>query len=97
MQHIRPVHMVACDSAHAPAGMFGWFIGEWVIKRIYDELAARRSRSLFDQLTTNLDTRPPTRGALLTSHPDDRDVRTLAGDPFLNLNEEKGGSCSTVR
>lgn len=75
MQNVRPVRMVACEPAAVPAGIAGCFVGGWVIRRIYDQHAARRSALLFEQLTGELGDRRLTLDEVLTSYLDDRDVR----------------------
>jgi len=78
MQNVRPVQMVACESAsEVPAAIVTSFIGGWVIQRIYDEYAARRSASLFDELTTYPGARRPTLDDVLTTYLDDRDVHNV--------------------
>ena len=78
MHNVRPVRMVACESAsQVPSSIVGCFIGGWVIQRIYDELAARQSASLFDELTGESGEGRPTLGEVLTSYLDDRDLLDL--------------------
>lgn len=78
MHNVRPVRMVACESAsQVPSAIVGCFVGEWVIQRIYDEHAARRSALLFDELTGAVSERRPTLEEVLSSYLDDREVLDL--------------------
>lgn len=78
MYNVRPVRMVACESAsQVPSSIFGCFVGGWVIQRIDDELAARQSASLFAELTGEGGEGRPTLDEVLTSYLDDRDVLDL--------------------
>ena len=79
MHNVRPVEMVACESpSQVPATIAGCFVGGWVIQRIYDDHAARRSAVLFDELTGALDEPRPTLDEVLTSFLCDREVQDLA-------------------
>jgi hypothetical protein len=78
LHNVRSVQMVVCEStSQVPSAIVSCFVGEWVIQRIYDEHAARRSRSLFDELTADPAAARPTLDEVLTSYLDDRDVLNL--------------------
>lgn len=75
MHNVRPVRMVACESAsQVPSSIVGCFVRGWVIQWIHDEFAARQSAALFAELTGG--TRP-TLNDMLTSYLDDRDILDL--------------------
>ena len=78
MHNVRRVRMVACDStSQVPSSIVGCFVGGWVIQRIYDEVVARQSASLFAELTGEWGGGRPTLDDVLTSYLDDRDVLDL--------------------
>jgi len=78
LHNVRPVEMVACRStSQVPAAIVGRFTGWWVIQRIYDEQAARRSASLFAELTAVPGGYHPTLDEVLTTYLDDGEVQKL--------------------
>ncbi len=78
IHNVRPVQMVTCRGAtEVPAAIVGRFTGWWVIQRIYDEHAARRSASLFAELTAAPGEHRPTLDEVLTTYLDDREVQDL--------------------
>jgi len=78
IHNVRPVQMVACESpSQLPAAIVGRFTGWWVIQRIYDEHAARRSASLFAELTAAPGEHRPTLDDVLTTYLDDHEVQSL--------------------
>ena len=78
IHNVRPAQIVACESpSQLPAAIVGRFTGLWVIQRIYDEHAARRSASLFAELTAPPGEHQPTLDDVLTTYLDDHEVQNL--------------------
>ncbi|MGA2924825.1 MAG: hypothetical protein ABSG43_02335 [Solirubrobacteraceae bacterium] len=78
VRNVRPVQIVACVAAsQVPAAIVGRFTGWWVIQRIFDEHAARRSAAVFAELTAPPGEHQLTLDEVLTTYLDDRDVQQL--------------------
>jgi len=78
VHNVRPAEIVACESQpQLSAAIVGRFAGWWVIQRIYDEHAARRSAALFAELTAAPGQHCPTLDEVLTTYLDDREVQNL--------------------
>ncbi len=78
VQNVRPAQIVRYKpTGHVPNAIVNCFVGNWVIQRLYDQLATSHSAQLFDQLTSTPDQRPLTLEDILANHLGDDQVRTL--------------------
>ena len=78
VHNVRPVQIVLVDAGpHVPATIANQFMGEWTIQRIHDPVTARRTATMFAELTRDAEPRSLTLDEVLTEYLDDHDLEHL--------------------